>query len=148
MRIQDLTELTSLADTDLVVVDDYQSAGVYDTKKITVANLKSELGVGYTKLVCLISQSGTDAPTLTILENTTGATFSTVRYAQGTYQITTPSSVFTSGKTLVLANNFRYPYTIDINRTGATNLTIGTYTDASTSDDVLLNASLEVRIYE
>ena len=33
MRIQDLTELTSLNDNDLVVVDDYQSAGVYNTKK-------------------------------------------------------------------------------------------------------------------
>ena len=148
MRIQDLTELTSLADTDLVVIDDYQSAGVYTTKKITVANLKSELGVNYTKLVCLISQSGTDAPTLTILENNTGATFSAVRQAQGIYQITTLSSVFTANKTLIIANNFAYPYTIDISRTGATNLTIGTYDGVSTSDDVLLNASLEVRIYE
>ena len=147
MRIQDLTELTSLSDTDLVVIDDYQSAGVYTTKKITVANLKSELGLEYTKLVCLISQSGTDAPTLTILENTTGATFSAVRQTQGVYQITTLSSVFTDNKTLIIANNFAYPYTIDISRTGATNLTIGTYDDVSTSDDVLSNSSLEVRIY-
>jgi len=147
MRIQDLTSLTSLNDNDLVVVDDYQSAGVYTTKKITVANLKSELGVNYTKLVCLISQSGTDAPTLTILENNTGATFSAVRQAQGIYQITTLSSVFTANKTLIIANNFAYPYTIDISRTGATNLTIGTYDGVSTSDDVLSNSSLEVRIY-
>jgi len=143
MKISNLTELTSAADASEIVIND----GTPTTKKITVANLKASLGIAYTKLVCLVSQSGTDAPTLTILENTTGATFSTIRQAQGVYQITTLSSVFTSDKTLVLANNFRYPYTIDVNRTGATNLTIGTYNSGTTRDDVLSNSSLEVRIY-
>jgi len=143
-KISNLTELTTATDTSEIVIND----GTPTTKKITIANLKTSLGVNYTKLVCLITQSGTDAPTLTILENTTGATFSTVRQAQGIYQITTLSTVFTANKTLVLANNFRYPYTIDINRTGATTITIGTYNGDSTSDDVLLNSSLEIRIYE
>jgi hypothetical protein len=143
MRISDLTAITTVADDHVLVIND----GTPTTKKITVANLKTALGVNYTKLVVLISQSGTNAPTLTILENTTGATFSTVRQAQGVYQITTLSSVFTVNKTLILANNFTYPYTVDISRTGVTNLTIGTYDGVSTSDDVLLNSSLEVRIY-
>jgi hypothetical protein len=142
-RISDLTAITTVADDHVLVIND----GTPTTKKITVANLKTALGVNYTKLVVLISQSGTNAPTLTILENTTGATFSTVRYVAGAYQISASSSIFTADKTLVLANNYRYPYTIDINRTGADNLTIGTYNGASTSDDVLLNSSLEVRIY-
>jgi hypothetical protein len=142
-RISDLTAITTVADDHVLVIND----GTPTTKKITVANLKASLGVNYTKLVVLISQSGTNAPTLTILENTTGATFSTVRQAQGVYQITTLSSVFTVNKTLILANNFIYPYTVDISRTGVTNLTIGTYDGVSTSDDVLLNSSLEVRIY-
>ena len=142
-RISDLTALTTATDSMVLVIND----GTPTTKSITVANLKASLGVNYTKLVVLISQSGTNAPTLTILENTTGATFSTVRQAQGVYQITTLSSVFTANKTLILANNFTYPYTVDISRTGVTNLTIGTYDGVSTSDDVLLNSSLEVRIY-
>ena len=142
-RISDLTALTTATDSMVLVIND----GTPTTKSITVANLKASLGVNYTKLVVLISQSGTNAPTLTILENTTGATFSTVRQAQGVYQITTLSSVFTVNKTLILANNFTYPYTVDISRTGVTNLTIGTYDGVSTSDDVLVNSSLEVRIY-
>jgi hypothetical protein len=142
-RISDLTALTTATDSMVLVIND----GTPTTKSITVANLKASLGANYTKLVVLISQSGTNAPTLTILENTTGATFSTVRQAQGVYQITTLSSVFTVNKTLILANNFTYPYTVDISRTGVTNLTIGTYDGVSTSDDVLLNSSLEVRIY-
>ena len=143
-KFSTLTEITRVADNHVLVIND----GTPTTKKITVANLKTALGVNYTKLVVLISQSGTNAPTLTILENTTGATFSTVRQAQGVYQITTLSSVFTVNKTLILANNFTYPYTVDISRTGVTNLTIGTYDGVSTSDDVLVNSSLEVRIYE
>ena len=142
MRISDLTAITTAADNNVIVIND----GTPVTKKITVANFKSSLGLGYTKLVCLISQSGTSAPTLTILENTTGATFSTVRQAVGIYQITTLSSVFTANKTLILANNYRFPFVIDISNSN-TAITIGTYDGASTSDDVLFNSSLEVRIY-
>ena len=142
-RISDLTALTTATDSMVLVIND----GTPTTKSITVANLKASLGLSYTKLVCLVSQSGTSSPTLTILENTTGATFTTNRQAQGVYQITSLSSVFTSNKTLIFANNFTYPYTIDISRTGATNLTIGTYDGAGTSDDVLINSTLEVRIY-
>ena len=148
MRIQDLTDLTTLADTDLIVVDDYQSAGDYTTKKMTVANLKGQLGVNYKEFVCLINQTGTSDPTLTILANTTGATFSTVRQAQGIYQITTLSSVFTSNKTVITSTNYYYPYVIDIQRTGITNITIGTYDGIAATDGVLTNATLIIRIYE
>lgn len=142
-KISDLTAITTIADNHVLVIND----GTPTTKKITVANLKTGLGVNYTKLVALINQSGTNAPTLTILENTTGATFTTFRFNKGTYQISASSSVFTSGKTLLLANNYRYPYVIDINY-GIDTITIGTYNNSGTSDNVLLNASFEVRIYE
>jgi len=141
-KISNLTELTSATDASEIVIND----GTPTTKKITVANLKSSLGVAYTKLVCLISQSGTDAPTLTILENTTGATFDTVRQATGVYQITTLSSVFTANKTLILANNYRFPWVIDFSNS-TTRITIGCYDGVTAQDDVLLNTSLEVRIY-
>ena len=143
-KISDLTAITTIADNHVLVIND----GTPTTKKITVANLKTGLGVKYKKLVALINQSGTNAPTLTILENTTGATFTTFRFNTGTYQISASSSVFTSGKTLLLANNYRYPYVIDINRNGVDSITIGTYNSSGVSDNVLLNASFEVRIYE
>lgn len=142
-KISDLTAITTIADNHVLVIND----GTPTTKKITVANLKTGLGVKYKKLVALINQSGTNAPTLTILENTTGATFTTFRFNTGTYQISASSSVFTSGKTLLLANNYRYPYVIDINY-GIDSIIIGTYNSSGVSDNALLNASFEVRIYE
>jgi hypothetical protein len=151
MRIQDLTELTSLADTDLVVVDDYQSAGVYNTKKITVANLKSELGIGYTKLVGLLSQGGTNAPTLTILENTTGATITPSRLTTGTYTLTFDTSVFTDfDKVHVGLNNFKRPYAYDYILISSTEIQFQSWTlltDAAT-DSALSRTAIEIRIYE
>ena len=142
-KISTLTELTTATDASEIVIND----GTPTTKKITVANLKASLGVAYTKLVCLVSQSGTDAPTLTILENTTGATFSTIRQAEGVYQISSSTTAFTADKTIVLSQNISYPYRIDMYRTGGDKITIGTYDNSGTSDNVLVNSSLEVRIY-
>jgi len=151
MRIQDLTELTSLADNDLVVVDDYQSAGVYNTKKITVANLKSELVGEYTKLVGLLSQSGTNAPTLTMLENTTGATITPSRLTTGTYTLTFDTSVFTDfDKVHVGLNNFKRPYAYDYTLISSTEIQFNSWvllTDVA-SDSAFNRTAIEIRIYE
>ena len=151
MRIQDLTELTSLADNDLVVVDDYQSAGVYNTKKITVANLKSELGIGYTKLVGLLSQSVTNAPTLTILENTTGATITPSRNTVGVYTLTFDTPVFVDfDKVHVKLNNFRRPYAYEYVLISSTQIQFQStvlLTDVAT-DGAFNRTAIEIRIYE
>jgi hypothetical protein len=151
MRIQDLTELTSLNDNDLIVVDDYQSAGVYNTKKITVANLKSELVGEYTKLVGLLSQSGTNAPTLTILENTTGATITPSRLTTGTYTLTFDTSVFTDfDKVHVGLNNFKRPYAYDYTLISSTEIQFNSWvllTDVA-SDSAFNRTAIEIRIYE
>ena len=150
MRIQDLTELTSLADNDLVVVDDYQSAGVYNTKKITVANLKSELGIGYTKLVGLLSQSGTNSPTLTILENTTGATITPSRNTVGAYTLTFDTPVFVDfDKVHVKLNNFRRPYAYEYVLISSTEIQFQSWillTDTA-SDNAFNRTSIEIQIY-
>lgn len=152
MRIKDLTDLTTLADTDLVVVDDYQSSGVYTTKKMTVANLKSQLGVNYKELVCLINQTGTSDPTLTILANTTGATFTASRMVQGQYLIQSyiggnSASIFNTNKTIITCTNYRYPYKIDMRVNTTDSILVGTY-DSTSTDGILVNATLIIRIYE
>ena len=142
-KISNLTELTTATDTSEIVIND----GTPTTKKITIANLKTSLGVNYTKLVCLITQSGTDAPTLTILENTTGATFSTVRQAQGIYQITTLSTVFTANKTAAVFNLGSINGSSTWNRLSDTFFQIETGTTGSNLDGFLTNGYLEIRIY-
>ena len=111
MRIQDLTEQTTLSDTDVLVINNGS------TKKITVANIKSELGVNSSVLRLNLSQSGTDAPTFTELENTTGANVTASRLTTGTYQIEVDSDLFTTANNVyVMINGYRYPYAISAYR--------------------------------
>ena len=150
MRIQDLTELTSIADTDLVVVDDYQSAGVYTTKKITVANLKSELGVKGSVLRLNLSQSGTSAPTFTELENTTGATITASRLTTGTYRIESDLDLFsTPDNVYLMINGYRYPYAFSLYRISSKIIQIQTWivSTATATDGALNRTSLEIKIY-
>jgi hypothetical protein len=150
MRIQDLTELTSLADNDLVVVDDYQSAGVYNTKKITVANFKNNLN-NYSKVVFNLSQSGTNDPTLFEFENTTGATITPSRLTVGSYTLTFDTAVFTDfDKVHVNLNNFKRPYGFDYTLISSTEIQFKSWillTDTAT-DSAFNRTSIEIRIYE
>ena len=150
MRIQDLTELTSLADNDLVVVDDYQSAGVYNTKKITVANFKNNLN-NYSKVVFNLSQSGTNDPTLFEFENTTGATITPSRDTVGAYTLTFDTPVFTDfNKVHVDLNSFRRPYAFEYSLISSTEIQFQSsvlLTDTA-SDSGFNNTAIEIRIYE
>jgi hypothetical protein len=144
MRIQDLTEQTTLSDTDVLVINNGS------TKKITVANIKSELGVNSSVLRLNLSQSGTDAPTFTELENTTGANVTASRLTTGTYQIEVDSDLFTTANNVyVMINGYRYPYAISAYRISSTIIQVQTWvvsTDGAT-DGALNRTSLEVRIY-
>lgn len=144
MRIQDLTEQTTLSDTDVLVINNGS------TKKITVANLKSELGVNSSVIRLNLSQSGTDAPTFTELENTTGANITASRLTTGTYQIEVDSDLFTTANNVyVMINGYRYPYAISAYRISSTIIQVQTWvvsTDGAT-DGALNRTSLEVRIY-
>ena len=147
MRIQDLIELTSLADTDLVVVDDYQSAGVYSTKKITVANLKSELGLPSRVLYANLNQSGTDAPTLTILKNTLGITPTTSYNNVGDYTIDFASATLNSSTIVTLGTSGIYPYTLQASYSNSTTIALKSFRDNVKYDNAFVNIPIKIEIY-
>jgi len=147
MRIQDLTELTTLADNDLVVVDDYQSAGVYNTKKITVANLKSELGLPSRVLYANLNQSGTDAPTLTILKNTLGITPTTSYNNVGDYTIDFASATLNSSTIVTLGTSGIYPYTLQASYSNSTTIALKSFRDNVKYDNVFVNIPIKIEIY-
>lgn len=149
MRIQDLTELTSLADTDLVVVDDYQSAGVYNTKKITVANLKSELGLPVKSIYLELTQSGTNAPTIQEVFNNTGVTVTSVYNGTGDYSIVLGSNIMISGKVVVTSTSgVIYPYILSIIRQNENQIDLSTYmSDGTYANFQLNNTGIKIEIY-
>jgi hypothetical protein len=56
-------------------------------------------GAAYSVYTALVSQSGTSAPTATVLQNTTGGTIAFARTASGTYTTTISGASFTANKT-------------------------------------------------
>ena len=107
--------------------------------------------MNYTKLVCLLSQSGTNAPVLTTLENTTGATITPSRLTTGAYTLTFDTPVFTDfDKVHVKLNNFRRPYAYEYVLISSTQIQFQStvlLTDVAT-DGAFNRTAIEIRIYE
>ena len=97
--------------TDLIVgTQTYTAADpVLDnpTRNFTVqsiADLANAVQLGYTSLVQLLTQTGTDAPVATELYNNTGETFTWSYISTGVYRITSTGAPFTLNKTVVFLN--------------------------------------------
>jgi hypothetical protein len=141
MRIQDLTEQTTLTDTDVLVINNGS------TKKITVANIKSELGLPSRVLYANLNQSGTDAPTMTVIKNTLGYTPTFLYDGVGDYTMLFDEAISASNAILT-AGFTQFPYITAIRLSGG-GVKIDTYNRSSgTADGVLVNASIKLEIYE
>jgi len=102
-------------------------------------------GLGYTAYTALLTQTGNNAPSATILKNNTNATLTWSRVDKGDYNVTASSNLFTNNKTLVFVNAGSHSNTHNVywERVSDTVVKIKTHN----SDDDLTNASFEVRIY-
>jgi hypothetical protein len=97
----------------------------------------------------LLSQVGTTAPTFTILENTLGDTFTIIYNGVGSYTLRLNTlSLFTSTKTSILVNSsYNSSSYLGVNRGNDTDLLITTTFSGSNANNVLVNATLEVKVY-
>ena len=132
------------ATTDLIPFSDVSKGNV--TKSATVqsiANLANAVQLGYTSLVQLLTQTGTNAPVATEVYNNTGETFTWSYVSSGVYRITSTGTPFTVNKTVVFIN------------TGSTNSGMFEPRWSRISDTVIeivssnlwTNGSFEVKIY-
>lgn len=127
-----------------VVIQGFPNNGAY-----TLADLVPP--AGYNKYVALLTQSGTNAPVATVLENTLGVDITWVRIGTGVYQGQIPDPLFLVNKTwaicgqtgLMADSHTQINYNLD------TNLVVATfsYPGGSLSDDILNYTSIEIRIY-
>jgi hypothetical protein len=97
--------------------------------------------------VALITQSGTAAPTVFILENTLGDIVWT-RFAAGDYRGTLIDA-FTDRKVITLSNQIEPLETITIQRKNIDSIAINTFTTSTGAaiDSALNNTSIEIRVY-
>ena len=97
---------------------------------------------GYKVYTALLSQSGTSAPTATVLENTLGGTVVWTRNSTGLYTGTL-AGVFTANKTWTSITS-----TATGTVTGAVSTSVDTVTVATSSlDSALTNSAIEIRVY-
>jgi len=116
------------------------------TSNMTVASLATLINsgsvAGYKVYTALLTQAGTAAPVATVLQDTTGGTFTWSRQSAGNYTITASSALFTVNKTIVFANNGSTTTTfLKWNRTSDTTITL------ISADGQFTNGSFEIRIY-
>jgi len=130
---------------DYLVGSDITTAGtqINPTKNFVISDVVAT-GLGYTAYTALLTQTGTNAPVATLLQNNTSATFTWARTGSGTYTITASSNAFTSNKTIVFYNlgeyaaSSRYPWV----RTSDTVVTL-----SLGGDGRITNGAFEIRIY-
>ena len=134
--------------SDLVLIVDTSEDG-NPTKTATINGIGSLINAGftggYTVYTALITQAGTAAPVATILQNTTGGTFTYARTSGGDYTVTVSGNLFTVNKTLVFLNGGSSENNHDIawERASDTVINLSTHN----SDGKFTAGSIEIRIY-
>lgn len=100
----------------------------------------------YKVYTALISQSGTNAPTATVLENTLGGTIVWSRFSTGVYHATL-SGAFTSNKTFVIiTNQVSSGFVQSYNLISTSEIQVFNSTNLTTNTDNM-KMSIEIRVY-
>jgi len=120
--------------------------GVDTSKVATTYDLMSAAGgASYDVYTAILTQTGTSAPTATVLENTLGGTVVWTYDAEGSY-IGTLTGAFTADKTAIFTggfDGFYFSY-----RGSANTVTILTYDETLTlANDYLNKNPIEIRVY-
>lgn len=125
------------------------AAGTNTTQIATTAFVQANARP-YKVYTALLSQSGTDAPTAVVLENTLGGTVVWARSTTGVYYATSGYR-FTDNKTTVFINNHRQDSNVTIECTNNNNVSVSTYGTSAVPfsgvDGRLLNNAIEIRVY-
>ena len=142
-KISELSSAGTLTGSELLEI--VKNSANYKTTSLEVANLSKT----YTVYTAKVSQSGTDAPTATVIENTTDETFTFDYLSQGTYKVTKSGSTFDETKTVVFHSGYSaYWFGVAV-VDGYDNIPFITspYNDNTIVQDDLLNGVIEIRIY-
>jgi hypothetical protein len=143
VKITDLEVLLEAASDDLlyiVDVSDNTSGPQGTSKAIEVGDLR-----GYKVYSALLTQTGSDAPVATVLENNTGKDFTWQYDSTGNYYV---SDTFDISKTTYFFSSVlgAQPYFIG-GQISSSSISITTTDFSSSSDGLLSNTPIEIRIY-
>jgi hypothetical protein len=139
IKVTDLPVLGAAAPDDVMYIVD---TSTNTSKQIAVEDISS-----YKVYTALLTQTGTDAPTINVLQNTTGITFTASYDDVGAY-ILTPDVAPDDDKVTVLGVNGSGSGYIRAMfwRLGVANISTADVDDAPVNG-VLSNSTIEIRVY-
>jgi hypothetical protein len=125
------------------------------TLDVSIADGVATVDLPYKVYSAIITQTETNAPVATVLENTLGVTMTWSRVAEGSYKVTASSGIFLEAKTWTTTNNINISGTtyFDINRGNNTEVFVASSIyDSGTppyipADGIIAALSLEIRVY-
>jgi len=133
------------------------NSGDFSEKSGSTVSVIGGESSSYKVFNCLLSQSGTNNPTIVVLENTLGVTVSAIRDAAGQYTLTTSVGTFLTIATTYLSTmNTNYTSLVsgrvDENPKAGAN-TVKVFTTSLSSplvpiDNILSSTPFEIRHYE
>ncbi len=116
------------------------------TKNFPVSAISTAIGISYNSYVSLVTQTGTNAPTIeATLANTTGGDPTWAYESNGVYTLTFPFAFADETKVIVFVNNGSVSPTQNIG--WALTGVAGQIRLNTQNDDNMSRASLEIRIY-
>ena len=125
------------------------------TLDVSIADGVATVNVPYKVYSAILTQTETNAPVATVLENTLGVTMTWSRVSEGNYKVTASSGIFLEAKTWTIINNINIAGIsyFDIIRVSNTEIFVySSIYDSGTppyipADDIINALSLEIRVY-
>lgn len=101
----------------------------------------------YLVYTALLSQSGTDAPVATVLQNTLGGTVVWARVSDG-YYTGTLAGAFPTGRTICfLTNGYLLGFLVGTVDSSPNVISVSSYVGGTPTDGQMGDASIEIRLY-
>jgi hypothetical protein len=139
-----------------IIVGDGQtlsSDGMVVNNLTVTGTINGAVSLPYKKYVALLNQSGTSDPTAIILENTFNEIPTFSRTSTGVYKLELIDA-FTLNKTFIVSGSADVSggsgdfATLIARRFDEDTITLYTYDNFTSSDNMLVNTSIEIRVYE
>jgi hypothetical protein len=144
------------AGTKGIIIGDGQTLsddGMVVSNLTVTGTINGETVVPYKKYVALINQSSTNIPTAIVLENTFSEVPTFSRTSTGVYKLEL-IDLFTLDKTFIVTGSADVSAgtgdfaTVIARRFDEDTITLYTYDNFTSSDNMLVNTSIEIRVYE
>jgi hypothetical protein len=143
-KFSEFTQATSLTNNDLLLISQWDGVSAYETKYIT-ANLAES--VNKKEFIAMIEQTGVAAPTITVIKDDFGDTYTTAYNGVGSYEISGFNGELLGDEEIsVNVNNLPVTYFLRTSAVGTNTIGITTTDNTGTGIDAIIFVNTYIRV--